>query len=199
MRRKHPPRGDADAAWHDAGDLHGLAFTAPRPLPAAVVQPPGTDAPGTATPHRGASVPGGTAAGSRPRDDARAWFDARAGFDARAPAPAPADGAADPQADAPGRCAHCSACTRFGNCADPVGAGLADSFKLVAHPAGGLGCKAYVPSNVRDGVSHWRLHLPQAVSDLALCPPASACVVRHLHPQALRIEPIAPDEAWPDW
>lgn len=41
-------------------------------------------------------------------------------------------------------CPNCVRTSRFGNCTEPVAAGLADRFVLVRHPAGGRGCPTYL-------------------------------------------------------
>jgi hypothetical protein len=44
-------------------------------------------------------------------------------------------------------CALCQHATRYGNCAEPIAAGLADRFCLVAHPSGGTGCKHFASTD----------------------------------------------------
>lgn len=40
-------------------------------------------------------------------------------------------------------CAACRHVTRYGNCGEPVAAGLVEHFGLVRHPDGGRGCPAF--------------------------------------------------------
>ena len=40
-------------------------------------------------------------------------------------------------------CKRCLHETKFGNCREPVAASLSDTFKLIAHPRFGKGCKAF--------------------------------------------------------
>jgi hypothetical protein len=47
-------------------------------------------------------------------------------------------------------CALCQHATKFGNCGEPVRAGLTDRFEIVRHPAGGAGCKTYLPQTLGD-------------------------------------------------
>jgi hypothetical protein len=47
-------------------------------------------------------------------------------------------------------CALCQRVTKFGNCGEPVEAGLTDLFCLVAHPAAGADCKHYLPKTFGD-------------------------------------------------
>lgn len=96
-----------------------------------------------------------------------------------------------------GDCASCRCVSRFGNCGDPVAAGLGRTFVLVAHPQGGRGCPAYAPVNVEAGVSYWRLHGPDGPLDLAVCPARAAGAVRHFEPAAEQVEPVAYADAWP--
>lgn len=97
---------------------------------------------------------------------------------------------------AAGDCASCRLVSRFGNCGDPVAAGLGETFRLIAHPCGGRGCPAYAPVNVEAGVSYWRLHRPHGAVDLAVCPPQPAWRVRRWEPDAEQVEPVAFAEAW---
>lgn len=98
---------------------------------------------------------------------------------------------------AAGDCASCRSVSRFGNCGDPVAAGLGATFRLIAHPRGGQGCPAYAPVNVEAGVAYWRLHRAHGAVDLAVCPPQPGWRVRRLEPDAGQVEPIAFAEAWP--
>lgn len=41
------------------------------------------------------------------------------------------------------RCVKCARVSKFGNCAEPVAAGLAERFMLVRHPSAGTGCAAF--------------------------------------------------------
>ena len=43
------------------------------------------------------------------------------------------------------QCSECQFVTRFGNCDEPVRAGLSDQFKLIAHPRNGMDCKMFSP------------------------------------------------------
>ena len=55
-------------------------------------------------------------------------------------------------------CALCQRVTKFGNCGEPVEAGLTDRFCLVAHPAAGADCKHYLPQALGDlpeGIDSW--------------------------------------------
>ncbi len=47
-------------------------------------------------------------------------------------------------------CALCQHATRLGNCGEPVRAGLTEKFEIVKHPAGGAGCKTYLPQTLGD-------------------------------------------------
>ena len=47
-------------------------------------------------------------------------------------------------------CALCQHASKFGNCGEPVRAGLTEKFEIVKHPAGGAGCAAYVPQTLGD-------------------------------------------------
>lgn len=49
---------------------------------------------------------------------------------------------ADP-APKPRSCSTCRHSTRFGNCGEPVAAGLAEVFRLERHPTGGEGCAVF--------------------------------------------------------
>lgn len=100
-------------------------------------------------------------------------------------------------ADPPAGCANCQHRTVFDNCADPVAAGLSQTFSLLGHPQQGRGCSAYAPVNEQDGVAYWRIRLPDRFEDLAVCPPEPIDSVRRRYPDAVRIEPIAYLEAWP--
>lgn len=93
-------------------------------------------------------------------------------------------------------CAGCLRATRYGNCGDPVAAGLSDTFRLVAHPALGAGCPARLPFNESEGTAYWRVHGPSGHMDVAVCPPLPLEAVQARHPGAVRIEPILPGEAW---
>ncbi len=46
-------------------------------------------------------------------------------------------------------CKQCLHETRFGNCSQPVAASLSDTFKLIAHPRFGKGCKAFKDKAIR--------------------------------------------------
>jgi hypothetical protein len=43
------------------------------------------------------------------------------------------------------RCSDCQYASRFGNCNEPVRAGLSDQFKLIAHQRNGMDCKMFSP------------------------------------------------------
>lgn len=107
------------------------------------------------------------------------------------------DGRTDSADLTTGDCTHCRLVSRFGNCGDPVAAGLGETFRLIAHPRGGRGCAAYAPINVEAGVAFWRLHRPDGAVDLAVCPPQPAWRVRRCEPQAEQAEPVAFADAWP--
>lgn len=187
MRRKHPPRGHADASWQDAADPYGTTFAVPRPLP------PDAGRAGAARAVGGCPiVPMAPPAASHALPDVP-----HASADTVAAAAASAGWTESARGASSGDCATCRACSRFGNCGDPVAAGLSDRFGLIAHPGGGRGCPAYSPVNVDRDVSYWRIHLPDGTIDLAISPPQPAEAVRHLHPLAHRVEPIRFDEAWP--
>lgn len=76
-------------------------------------------------------------------------------------------------------CPSCVRTSRFGNCTEPVAAGLADRFVLVRHPADGLGCPAFLAR---------RTELEERAARLQACgaiKPADADLVRerqHAHP-----------------
>lgn len=86
-------------------------------------------------------------------------------------------------------CSNCRQCTVFGNCADPVAAGLATQFMLVAHPANGKGCAAHVPTRPRQ-VSYVRAHSDAGRQDWAFCPPLPPGRLEARFPDAWRIERI---------
>ncbi len=46
-------------------------------------------------------------------------------------------------------CKQCLHETKFGNCREPVAASLSDTFKLIAHPRFGKGCKAFKDKAIR--------------------------------------------------
>ncbi len=46
-------------------------------------------------------------------------------------------------------CKQCLHETKFGNCSQPVAASLSTTFKLVAHPRFGKGCKAFKDKTIR--------------------------------------------------
>ena len=46
-------------------------------------------------------------------------------------------------------CKQCLHETKFGNCSQPVAASLSKTFKLVAHPRFGKGCKAFKDKTIR--------------------------------------------------
>jgi len=46
-------------------------------------------------------------------------------------------------------CKQCLHETKFGNCSQPVAASLSDTFKLIAHPRFGKGCKAFKDKAIR--------------------------------------------------
>jgi hypothetical protein len=46
-------------------------------------------------------------------------------------------------------CKQCRHETKFGNCSQPVAASLSKTFKLVAHPRFGKGCKAFKDKAIR--------------------------------------------------
>jgi hypothetical protein len=52
-------------------------------------------------------------------------------------------GTAEHVGTAPGGCVWCAHATRYGNCGEPVAAGLLERFGLVRHPDGGRGCPAF--------------------------------------------------------
>ena len=93
-------------------------------------------------------------------------------------------------------CANCRWVSRYGNCGDPVAAGLSHGFELVAHPHAGRDCAAHQPVEPDHGVSHWRVMLPDGIIELACCPPQPARAMHRAYPQALRIELIDPADAW---
>jgi len=45
-------------------------------------------------------------------------------------------------------CQQCAHVTRYGNCGDPVAAGLTGTFMLVPHPHAGAACPAYRPAAI---------------------------------------------------
>lgn len=100
-------------------------------------------------------------------------------------------------ADPPAGCASCHHRTVFENCADPVAAGLSQTFGLIGHPQQGRGCSAYAPVNEQDGVAYWRIRMPDRIEDLAVCPPEPIESMRRRYPDAMRIEPVAYPDAWP--
>ena len=100
-------------------------------------------------------------------------------------------------ADPAAGCSSCRLRTAFDNCADPVAAGLADTFGLIGHPDQGRGCSAYTAVNEQDGVAYWRLCLPDSFEDVAVCPPEPIESIRRRYPHAARIEPITYLDAWP--
>ena len=93
-------------------------------------------------------------------------------------------------------CATCRWASRYGNCGDPVAAGLSRGFELIAHPNAGRGCAAHQPAQPDHGVAYWRVTLPDGIIDLACCPPQPARTIQRAYPQVLRIEPIDPPDAW---
>jgi hypothetical protein len=46
-------------------------------------------------------------------------------------------------------CKQCLHETKFGNCREPVAASLSTTFKLIAHPRFGKGCKAFKDKSIR--------------------------------------------------
>jgi hypothetical protein len=46
-------------------------------------------------------------------------------------------------------CKQCLHETKFGNCREPVAASLSNTFKLIAHPRFGKGCKAFKDKAIR--------------------------------------------------
>ena len=46
-------------------------------------------------------------------------------------------------------CKQCLHETKFGNCSQPVAASLSNTFKLIAHPRFGKGCKAFKDKAIR--------------------------------------------------
>lgn len=46
-------------------------------------------------------------------------------------------------------CKQCLHETKFGNCGEPVAASLSNTFKLIAHPRFGKGCKAFKDKAIR--------------------------------------------------
>jgi hypothetical protein len=46
-------------------------------------------------------------------------------------------------------CKQCLHETKFGNCREPVAASLSNTFKLIAHPRFGKGCKAFKDKTIR--------------------------------------------------
>ena len=46
-------------------------------------------------------------------------------------------------------CKQCLHETKFGNCREPVAASLSNTFKLIAHPRFGKGCKAFTDKAIR--------------------------------------------------
>lgn len=54
-------------------------------------------------------------------------------------------------------CTSCIHRSRYGNCLQPEAAGLAPSFRIVAHPQEGIGCQAWEPVMAPEDTGAWRV------------------------------------------
>ena len=90
-------------------------------------------------------------------------------------------------------CSQCNRATVYGNCSDPVASGLAVQFMLIAHPAQGQGCRAFVPAQPREA-SYVRAAGSCGDADWAFCPPLGTAELDARFPEASRIERLDPAE-----